>query len=256
MVADPIAVPEPANGKNYTKNEEAINMSNAFIFNIEQQMSGWLVNNIDLTALLDNTVEYQLGMALDAKKTTEFFVYNVAVQGDGDAKHEGLIQAVSSGLSFYPDVPIATTWAYNRAINGFKKWQEDLIEGENNATYNMKSDDIYNLLALMRKNIEVPHAALKAENISEFEVDNLIYRAKGYAESQRVILYNLKAHHYEEIADRGSSDNFDEALRLLDKINEFNPIYCTTLLGHNPRLAALIDNYQLRLADAQKAMDK
>jgi len=256
VVEEAVIVPAPANGKEYTNIEKGIIVSNAVISMLEQNVeSGWIPNNMDLTAFLDNKAEYQTGIYMDTRALVEIFVDEFAVHGEGDTKYDALDQAIEAGFGFYPDIPIATTMIYTRAINTMKQWQQDLINGENGAVYNVKSDDLFKILEAMRASIKTPLAALK-DKTTEDKVDNIIYRAKGYAANHRVILQTLKVIHPEEIVERGGAVHMEKALQLLEEINNFNPWYCHTWFSHNTKLSAKVDNYQLLLKNIKDALDK
>ena len=105
---------------------------------------------------------------------------------------------------------------------------------------------------------------LNNEQMSHFDADDNVFFTKGICSVVGNILRSLLAVD-SSIAERGGQENVDEALRRLDYIAGFNPLYVVAggndagdamLPNHVAALARHIDVAGQRINDLMRAMEK
>jgi len=121
---------------------------------LEQEMNstfGWSVNDLIIspTRWLDNRANRQRGTIFATRMLTTYFSTNLAKYGKVDAENNDLKEAREKHFAFTSD----SWWfpssedQYEKGIELLKKYEADLVKGDANAIFNLRTDDMYNMLA-------------------------------------------------------------------------------------------------------------
>jgi len=224
--------------------EKGAALSTAIRNRLQEEMHslfGWSINDllISPTSWLDNRANRQRGTIFATRMLANFFSTNLAKYGKVDAENELLKEAREKRFAFSEDswwFP-STEKEYKKGIALMKQYEADLRNG--NAIYNLRSDDMYNLLdfivgaqfldqplgLLVQSNEEVPYNKL----------DDRIYYTQGVTLVLRDLLYTF-IHLYPDIKAKGGEDNIRIAFRDMDRICTFDPLL--VLRGHHDSIMA------------------
>ena len=112
---------------------------------------GWSVNDLVVspTRWLDNRANRQRGVIFATRMLINFFSTNLAKYGKVDAENDALKEAREKYFAFseaswwFP----STEGQYRQGLDLLRKYEKDLTAG--NAVYNMRSDDMYNMLTFI-----------------------------------------------------------------------------------------------------------
>ena len=224
--------------------EKGAALSTAIRNRLQEEMHssfGWSINDlwISPTRWLDNRANRQRGTIFATRMLVNFFSTNLAKYGKVDAENELLKEAREKRFAFSEDswwFP-STEKEYKKGIALMKQYEADLKNG--NAIYNLRSDDMYNLLdfivgaqfldhplgLLVQSNEEVPYNKL----------DDRIYYTQGVILVLRDLLHTF-IHLYPDIKAKGGEDNIRIAFREMDRICTFDPLL--VLRGHHDSIMA------------------
>lgn len=224
--------------------EKGVAISTAIRNRLQEEMHstfGWSINDllISPTRWLDNRANRQRGTIFATRMLVNFFSTNLSKYGKVDAENEFLKEAREKRFAFSEDswwFP-STEKEYKKGIALMKQYEADLKKG--NAVYNLRSDDMYNLLdfiigaqvldqplgLLVQSNEEVPYNKL----------DDRIYYTQGVVLVLRDLLHTF-IHLYPDIKAKGGEDNIRIAFRDMDRICTFDPLL--VLRGHHDSITA------------------
>ena len=157
---------------------------------LEQEMNstfGWSVNDllISPTRWLDNRANRQRGTIFATRMMTTFFSTNLAKYGQVDAENNDLKEAREKYFAFTSD----SWWfpssedQYEKGIALLKKYEADLVKGDPKAIFNLRTDDMYNMLSFIisKQFMDQPLGLLVQSNdeVSYTELDDRIYYTQG-----------------------------------------------------------------------------
>ncbi len=206
-----------------TKIEKAIIVSNAFIDPLEKELNdGWLPNNIELTSLLDNKVNYQIYTVSAAVEMIKIFSTEIARTGQGDNEFEPLFEVYNRLWSFDPKSFWFTEKTYRKGISNIRLYQEEMKKGNKLIDYNLRTDDLYKVINASITLLEKPHSWLK-QGISSGTADDKVYAAKAINAYLYSVIFTITEIH-PDIVRRGGADNIYYALEKMREINEFEPL--------------------------------
>lgn len=214
---------------------------------------GWQPNDLFLVpTILDNKTAFQKGIIYATRPASDIVASKVSRFGERDTLDVRLNDATTRYFA-YSDTVFGFWFIYDsegKYKEGIKKWNEwaNSVGGSNPKTagvYNLKSDDVYNVLKYCISMTDYALGTLNSQDINHFDSDNAIYFAKGVSSVVGNVLRALCAADA-SIAERGGAENLQEALRRFDYINEFQPIY--VLAGGNIVGDALIPNHVASLS--------
>jgi hypothetical protein len=201
---------------------------------LEQEMGstfGWSVNDllISPTRWLDNRANRQRGTIFATRMLTTFFSTNLAKYGQVDAENDDLKQAREKYFAFTSD----SWWfpssedQYEKGIALLKKYEADLIRGDPKAIFNLRTDDMYNMLAFIisKQFLDQPLGLLVQSNdeVPYTELDDRIYYTQGVILVLRDTLRTF-VHLYPEIQEKGGKENIQIAFREMKQICTFDPL--------------------------------
>ena len=220
--------------------------------------------------LLDNTPSYQRGVIYATRPASDIVAKTAARFGRADTIDSRLADATSRFFTYSEKV-----WGfwfiydaegkYKQGIQNWRAWSQSIGSNVKNAgVYNLKSDDVYEILKYCSNMIDYSIGILNNEQMNHFDTDNNVYYTKGIMSVVGNILRSLLAVD-SSIAERGGQENVEEALRRLDYVANFNPWYVAAggndigdamLPNHVAALARHIDVTGQRINDMMRAMEK
>ena len=235
---------------------------------LEQEMNsafGWSVNDLIVspTAWMDNRANRQRGTIFATRMLINFYSTNLAKYGKVDAENEQLKEAREKRFAFSED----SWWfpssedEYRKGIKLLKQYEAELKNG--NAIYNLRSDDMYNLLTyiigsqfmdqplglLVQNNDEVPYTQL----------DDRIYYTQGVILVLRDFL-RVFVHLYPDIKEKGGKDNIRIAFREMDQICTFDPLlvlrgdHDSVMADHRGKMARYLISVRERINDVAQSI--
>jgi hypothetical protein len=158
-----------------------------------------------------------------------FFSTNLAKYGKVDAENEYLLEAREKYLVFTSDkwwFPSSES-QYKKGLSLLKQYESDLIKGDANAVFNLRTDDMYNLLdfIISKQFLDQPLGLLVQSNddVPYTELDNRIYYTQGVILVIRDVL-RVFIHLYPEVTEKGGKENIQIALKEIDQICTFDPL--------------------------------
>ena len=254
-----------------TDQERATVMANAVNHALQDQLGslfGFLPNDLIAPWVVDNTVNYQMGVIYATRPASEVISNDVARYGNRDTIDPRLADATSRFFSYSEKV-----WGflfiydaegkYKAGIKNWEAWAKSIGTNAKNAgVFNMKSDDVYNIIKYCLVMTDYALGVLNNTDVGHFKTDNNVYYAKGVCAVTANIFRALIAVD-SSVVDRGGTENVNEALRRFDMIEEFNPVYVMAggnqvgdamLPNHTAALARHIDVANNRIADILSAM--
>ena len=199
---------------------------------LEQEMNstfGWSVNDLIIspTRWLDNRANRQRGTIFATRMLTNFYSTNLAKYGKVDAENKFLKETRETYFAFTADswwFPSSES-QYKKGISQLKQYEADLIKG--NAIFNLRTDDIYNLLTFIISNqfLDQPLGLLVQSNddVSYSELDDRIYYTQGVILVLRDVLRTF-IQLYPEVKTKGGEENIRIALKEMDRICTFDPL--------------------------------
>jgi hypothetical protein len=226
---------------------------------------GWSVNDLwfSPTRWLDNRANRQRGTIFATRMLLNFFSTNLAKYGAVDAENNELKQAREKRFAFTEDswwFPSSES-EYRKGIELLQKYENDLIEGQ--AVYNMRSDDMYNLLHYItgEQFLDQPLGLLVQSNdeVPYNELDDRIYYTQGVVLVTRNF---LKAffYLYPEVKAKGGEDNLRIAMRDIDRICTFDPLvvlrgeHDSIMADHRGKMARYLISVRERVNDVAQSI--
>lgn len=243
-------------------------------FAIENELNstfGWLCNDLFFVpTIIDNKTAYQKGIIFATRPASDIIAKTVARIGQRDTIDPRLANATSRYFVYGEDI-----WGfefiydaegkYYDGINSWNAWANSVGTNDKNAgIYNVKSDDVYNILKYCANMTDYALGLLNDTNMSHFKTDDTIYYAKGIAQVAGNVLRALNAVD-DSVKQRGGAENLQEALYRFDLISQFNPLYTfaggnavgdAMMPNHVAALARHLDIANNRLNDMLKSMEK
>ena len=201
---------------------------------LEQEMNstfGWSINDLIIspTRWMDNRANRQRGTIFATRMMVNFFSTNLAKYGKVDAENEHLLEAREKYLVFTSDkwwFPSSES-QYKKGLSLLKQYESDLIKGDANAVFNMRTDDMYNMLdfIISKQFLDQPLGLLVQSNddVPYTELDNRIYYTQGVILVIRDVLRAF-IHLYPEATEKGGKENIQIALKEIDQICTFDPL--------------------------------
>ncbi|MDD7022598.1 MAG: DUF2333 family protein [Aeromonadales bacterium] len=260
--------------QNATDQDRAMVLAEGVTHALGEQLStlfGWLPNDLLLVPqILDNTVSYQSGVIYATRPASDMIAKTATRYGKTDTIDKRLVDATSRYFTYSEKV-----WGfwfiydaegkYKEGIKNWRAWASSVGTNAKNAgVYNVKTDDTYQIIKYCANMTDYALGILNNEKMGHFESDNNIYYTKGICAVVSNVLRALVAVD-SSVVERGGQENVDEALRRLDYVAEFNPLYCVAggneigdamLPNHVAALARHIDVANNRINDMLDSMEK
>ena len=237
---------------------------------LEQEMNspfGWSVNDLIIspTRWLDNRANRQRGTIFATRMLTNFFATNLAKYGKVDAENDNLKKARETYLAFTSE----SWWfpssekQYKKGIELLKQYEADLIRGDATAIFNLRTDDMYNMLSFIISNqfLDQPLGLLVQSNdeVAYSELDDRIYYTQGVILVLRDTLRTF-VHLYPEVTEKGGKDNIRIAFREMDHICMFDPLIVmrgdrdSIMADHRGKMAKYLISVRERINDLAQSI--
>jgi len=235
---------------------------------LEQEMNsafGWSVNDLIIspTRWLDNRANRQRGTIFATRMLTNFYAVNLAKYGKVDAENESLKAAREKYFAFTSDswwFPSSES-QYKKGISQLKQYESDLIKG--NAIYNLRTDDMYNMLSFIISNqfLDQPLGLLVQSNdeVPYSQLDDRIYYTQGIILVLRDVLRTF-IHLYPEVIDKGGEENIHIALKEMDQVCTFDPLivlrgdHDSIMADHRGKMARYLIAIRERINDLAQSI--
>jgi len=248
--------------------QKGIAMSTALRSRLEEELGsplGWSVNDLIIspTRWLDNRANRQKGVIFATRMLINFFSTNLAKYGKVDAENEFLKEAREKYFAFSEDswwFP-STESQYRKGIELLHQYEDALSGG--NAIYNMRSDDMYNMLTFIIGNqfLDQPLGLLVQPNdeVSYTKLDDRIYYTQGVVLVLRDFLRTF-VQLYPEIKEKGGEDNIRIAFREMEQICTFDPLivlrgeHDSVTADHRGKMARYLIHIRERINDLTQSI--
>jgi hypothetical protein len=201
---------------------------------LEQEMTspfGWSLNDLIIspTSWLDNRANRQRGTIFATRMMVNFFSTNLAKYGKVDKENEFLVEAREKYFAFTSDkwwFPSSES-QYEKGISLLKQYESELIRGDSKAVYNLRTDDMFNMLdfIISKQFLDQPLGLLVQSNddVPYTELDDRIYYTQGIILVLRDALRTF-IHLYPEVAQKGGEENIRIALKDMNQVCTFDPL--------------------------------
>jgi hypothetical protein len=237
---------------------------------LEQEMNstfGWSVNDLIIspTRWLDNRANRQRGTIFATRMLTTYFSTNLAKYGKVDAENDDLKEAREKHFAFTAD----SWWfpssekQYEKGIKLLKKYEADLVKGDANAIFNLRTDDMYNMLTFIisKQFLDQPLGLLVQSNVdvAYTDLDDRIYYTQGVILVLRDAL-NTFIHLYPEVKEKGGKENIEIAFREMDQICTFDPLvvlrgdHDSIMADHRGKVAKYLISVRERINDLAQSI--
>lgn len=228
---------------------------------------GWTVNDllISPTAWPDDRDNRQSGVLFATRMLLQFFGPNVTKLGPTDKENPLMKDVRERHIVYGEDV-----WGFFRASaeNQYKKTLEksrqyiqDVVDDK--AVFNMRTDDIYNVLTLiLSENFSGQVMGLLTEPnefVNYSDLDDRVYYAQGVTLVIRDFMKALVAA-YPDIAEKGGTENLQAAFFAMDKICTFYPLFVwrgqhdSMFADHRSKVARYTTTWTKRVNDIAQSV--
>ena len=237
---------------------------------LEQEMNstfGWSVNDllISPTRWLDNRANRQRGTIFATRMLITYFSTNLAKYGQVDAENKDLKEARETYFAFTAD----SWWfpssedQYEKGIKLLKKYEADLVRGDPKAIFNLRTDDMYNMLTFIisKQFLDQPLGLLVQSNeeVPYTELDDQIYYTQGVILVLRDILRTF-VYLFPEIQEKGGKENILIAFKEMDQICTFDPLvvlrgeHDSIMADHRGKMARYLISIRERIDDLAQSI--
>ena len=248
--------------------QKGIALSVALRNRLEEELDsplGWSVNDLIVspTRWLDNRANRQKGVIFATRMLINFFSTNLAKYGRVDAENEFLKAAREKHFAFSEDswwFP-STESEYRKGIELMLQYEDALAGGK--AIYNMRSDDMYNMITFIISNqfLDQPLGLLIQPNdeVSYTDLDDRIYYTQGVILVLRDFIRTF-VQLYPEIKEKGGEDNIRIAFREMEQICTFDPLivlrgkHDSVTADHRGKMARYLIHIRERINDLAQSI--
>ena len=247
---------------------KGIAMCGALRNRLEEELDspfGWSVNDLIIspTRWLDNRANRQKGAIFATRMLINFFSTNLAKYGKVDAENDFLKEAREKFFAFSEDswwFP-STESQYREGIALMRKYDDELAAGK--AVYNMRSDDMYNMLTFIigKQFLDQPLGLLvQPDNeVAYTELDDRIYYTQGVVLVLRDFIRTF-VYLYPVIKEKGGEENIKIAIQEMELICTFDPLivlrgkHDSVTADHRGKMARYLISFRERLNDVAQSI--
>ena len=237
---------------------------------LDQEMNstfGWSINDLIIspTRWLDNRANRQRGTIFATRMLTRFFSTNLAKYGKVDKENTDLKEAREKYFAFTSDswwFPSSESM-YSDGIAQLVKYETELRKGNPNAVFNMRTDDMHNMLEFIisKEFLDEPLGLLvqSDDKVPYTEVDDHIYYTQGITLVVRDVLRTF-VHLYPEIKEKGGEENILIAFQEMDEICTFDPLivlrgkHDSIMADHRGKVARYLISIRERINDLAQSI--
>lgn len=222
--------------QNLSEEEKGIQLLQATMRQFRYEMDstfGWSANDILFNYyLFDNRAYRQFGVYNATRVLLDVYSRVIAKLGNNDREDENLYKAKMTYFAISPSrwalISESAESAYQKGFKELDTYMANLTAGK--ARYNCKTDDIHTALTTITGDQILGYALGLLENNEDlpfYTLDNRIYEAQGIALVVRDFLCCVYAL-YPSVAQKNNKDNFAEALKYLDMICTYDPMWISS----------------------------
>jgi hypothetical protein len=237
---------------------------------LEQEMDstfGWSINDLIISPSrwLDNRANRQRGTIFATRMMTTFFSTNLAKYGKVDKENQNLKEAREKYFAFSSDswwFPSSES-QYEKGIAEIKQYEADLLKGDGGAVFNMRTDDMFNMLAFIISSqfMDEPLGLLVQSNddVPYTELDDHVYYTQGITLVVRDVLRTF-VHLYPEVQEKGGKENIRIAFREIEQICTFDPLivlrgtHDSIMADHRGKMARYLISIRERINDLAQSI--
>jgi len=237
---------------------------------LEQEMDstfGWSINDLIIspTRWLDNRANRQRGTIFATRMMTNYFSTNLAKYGNVDKENGNLKEAREKHFAFTSDswwFPSSES-QYDKGIAELKKYEADLLKGDGGAVFNLRTDDMVNMLEFIisKQFMDEPLGLLVQSNdvVPYTELDDHIYYTQGITLVVRDVLRTFD-HLYPEVQEKGGKENIQIAFKEMDQICTFDPLmvlrgdHDSIMADHRGKMARYLISIRERINDLAQSI--
>ena len=228
---------------------------------------GWSINDLIIspTRWLDNRASRQRGTIFATRMMTTFFSTNLAKYGKVDKENQNLKEAREKYFAFTSDswwFPSSES-QYKKGIAEIKQYEADLLKGDGGAVFNMRTDDMYNMLDFIigKQFLDEPLGLLVQSNdqVPYTELDNHVYYTQGIILVLRDVLRTF-VQLYPEVQEKGGKENIGIAFKEMDQICTFDPLiilrgdHDSIMADHRGKMARYLISIRERINDLAQSI--
>ena len=152
---------------------------------------------------------------------------------------------------------------YDKGIAELKKYEADLVKGDPGAVFNLRTDDIVNMLEFIigKQFMDEPLGLLVQSNddVPYTELDDHIYYTQGITLVVRDVLRTF-LHLYPEVQEKGGKENIHIALKEINQICTFDPLivlrgdHDSIMADHRGKVARYLISIRERIDDLAQSI--
>jgi hypothetical protein len=262
--SEPIARLDPS----LSEEEKGAALAQSITLQLRRELDstfGWSVNDllISPTRYFDRRNNRQLGVIFATRMLMQFFSTDLAKYGRVDDENEHLKNARTKAFAYTERKWwfVSTEKRYREGLDLVDQYRTDLKAGK--AVYNMRTDDMYNVLDFIvgNKFLDQPMGKLiqTNEQVPYSELEDRVYYAQGAVLVLRDFLHALVSM-YPEITQKGGKENIAEAFRDMNRVCTFDPLivlrghHDSLFADHRGKLARYLINIRERINDVAQSV--
>jgi hypothetical protein len=237
---------------------------------LQQEMDstfGWSINDLIIspTRWLDNRANRQRGTIFATRMMVTFYSTNLAKYGKVDKENKNLKEARETYFAF-----TSNSWwfpssesQYEKGIAELQKYEADLVKGDASAVFNMRTDDMFNMLAFIigKQFLDEPLGLLvqSNDNVPYTELDDQIYYTQGIILVLRDVLRTF-VRLYPEVQEKGGKENIRIAFKEMNQICTFDPLivlrgdHDSIMADHRGKMARYLISIRERIDDLAQSI--
>ena len=255
---EPNSMPEKAGA--LAENEKGKLLIDAITARMRYELGstfGWTMNDLLFNSyVMDNRAYRQYGVYHATKFLVDIYATKIAKIGDNDRESDFLYKARLNHFGLNPRkfwFPSAEG-TYKEGLKLIEQYKASLDSGK--GVYNCRTDDLYAALQLLIGENMLGYAQGLLENaqaIPFYRLDNRIYEVQGMALVIRDFLsaiYTL----YPEIRAKNNADNMAEAMKNLNRICTYDPLYITSVVNSGELVLSYLLFAKARITDIAESL--
>lgn len=218
---------------------------------------GWSANDILFNQfLLDNRAYRQYGIYHATKVLMDLYSMQIAKLGTNDRESDFLYSARLNSFAINPRSLMfpSAEGSYTKGLKLIEQYKASLDTGK--GVYNCRTDDLYASFDLLVGENMLEYALGLLQNTQDlpfYTLDNRIYEVQGIVLVVRDFvktMYTL----YPEISDKNNADNMASALRYMDLICTYDPLYITSKVNSGELIISYVLFAKNRLEDIRNSI--
>ena len=249
--------------ENMTEQEKGAALLSALTNRMNAELDstfGWTANDILFNRwLIYNRAYRQFGTYVATKMLFDHYSTVIAKLGNNDRENDLLYNARLNYFAISPQrwgmlfIPSAEG-SFKKALSMTEQYKKDLLAGK--AVYNCRTDDIYSAFNLILGETVFGYALgllNDSQDLPFYTLDNRIYEAQGVI---LVVRDYLKALYelYPEIGNKNNEQNMAEAMRYMDLICNYDPMYITSSFNSGELIISYLLFARNRLTDIRDSL--